>query len=81
MSKIACKTTFNMNLPALVRSSQQDVYMSLTILWCTVNCRFRFADCPLIHFDEQRHEKTKILHIVGLEQNCSKCNEIKKAVN
>ena len=23
--------------------------MSLTILGCTVNCRFRFADCPLIH--------------------------------
>ena len=40
---------FNMNLPALVRSPQQDVYMSLTILGCTVNCRFRFADCPLIH--------------------------------
>ena len=38
-----------MNLPALIRSSQQDVYMSLTILGCTVNCRFRFADCPLIH--------------------------------
>ena len=48
-----------MNLPALVRFSQQDVYTSLTILGCTVNCRFRFADCPLIHcvyghdFDEQ----------------------------
>ena len=38
-----------MNLPALIRSWQQDVYMSLTILGCTVNCRFRFADCPLIH--------------------------------
>ena len=38
-----------MNLPALVRSSQQDVYTMLTILGCTVNCRFRFADCPLIH--------------------------------
>ena len=42
----------NMNLPALVRSSQQDVYMSLTILGCTVNCRFRFADCPLIHCEK-----------------------------
>ena len=42
---------FNMNLPALIRSSQQDVYMSLTILGCTVDCRFRFADCPLIHCD------------------------------
>ena len=40
---------FNMKLPALVRFLQQDVYMSLTILGCTVNCRFRFADCPLIH--------------------------------
>ena len=38
-----------MSLPALVRFSQQDVYTSLTILGCTVNCRFRFADCPLIH--------------------------------
>ena len=38
-----------MNLLAVVRSSQQDVYMSLTILGCTVNCRFRFAYCPLIH--------------------------------
>ena len=38
-----------MNLPALVRSSQQDVYTSLTILGCRVNCRFQFADCPLIH--------------------------------
>ena len=43
------KNKFNMKLPALVRFSQQDVYMSLTILGCTVNCRFRFADCPLIH--------------------------------
>ena len=42
-----------MNLPALVRSSQQDVYTSLTILGCTVNCRFRFADCPLIHCDTE----------------------------
>ena len=41
-----------MKLPALVRFSQQDVYMSLTILGCTVNCRFRFADCPLIHCDK-----------------------------
>ena len=40
---------FSMKLPALVRFSQQDVYMLLTILGCTVNCRFRFADCPLIH--------------------------------
>ena len=40
-----------MNLPALVRSSQQDGYTSLTILGCTVNCRFRFADCPLIYCD------------------------------
>ena len=23
--------------------------MLLTILGCTVNCRFRFADCPVIH--------------------------------
>ena len=38
-----------MNLSALIRSSQKDVYMTLTILGCTVNCRFRFADCPLIH--------------------------------
>ena len=43
------KNKFNMNLPALVRFSQQDVYMSLTILGCTVKCRFRFTDCPLIH--------------------------------
>ena len=48
MSKIACNK-FNIKLPALVRFSQQDVYMSLTILGCTVNCRFRFADCPFIH--------------------------------
>ena len=41
-----------MNLPALVRFSQQDAYMSLTILGCTVNCRFRFADCPLIHCEK-----------------------------
>ena len=40
-----------MNLPALVRFSQQDAYTSLTILGCTVNCRFRFAGCPLIHCD------------------------------
>ena len=38
-----------MNVPALIRSSQHDVYMALTVLGCTVNCRFRFADCPLIH--------------------------------
>ena len=38
-----------MNLPALVRPSQQDVCTSLTILGCTGNCRFQFADCPLIH--------------------------------
>ena len=38
-----------MKLPALVCFSQQDVYMLLMILACTVNCRFRFADCPLIH--------------------------------
>ena len=51
ISKIACKTTkINMNLPALVCFSQQDVYTSLTILGCTVNCRLRFADCPLIHY-------------------------------
>ena len=50
MSKIAYKNyKFNMNLPAVVRFSQQDVYTSLTILGGTVNCRFRFADCPLIH--------------------------------
>ena len=36
-----------MKLSALVRFSQQDVYMSLTILGCTVSCRFRFANCPL----------------------------------
>ena len=41
-----------MKLPALVRFSKQDVYMSLTILGCTVNCRFRFADCPLIHCEK-----------------------------
>ena len=29
--------------------AQQDDYMSLKILGCTVNCRFRFADCPLIY--------------------------------
>ena len=44
-----------MNLPALVRFSQQDVYMTLTILGCTVNCRFRFADCPLIHCGLELH--------------------------
>ena len=51
MSKIACKTT-NMNLHALVHFSQQDVYTSLTILGCTVNCRYRSADCPLIHCEQ-----------------------------
>ena len=44
-----------MNLPALIRYSQQDVYMALTILGCTVNCRFRFADCPLIHCGTYNH--------------------------
>ena len=53
-----------MNLPALIRSWQQDVYMSLTILGCTVNCRFRFADCPLIHCD--KGPKTSF-HTPGLD--------------
>ena len=48
-----------MNLPAFIRSSQQDVYMSLTILRCTVNCRFRFADCPLIHCDTNLNKNFK----------------------
>ena len=60
MPKIACKKNrLNMKLSALVRFSQQDVYMSLTILGCTVKFRFRFADCPLIHCEYTQTQKTE----------------------
>ena len=37
-----------MDLLAFVRFTSQVVYVSPVILGCTVNCRFRFDDCPLI---------------------------------
>ena len=58
-----------MNLPALVHFSQQDVYNSLTILGCTVNCRFQFADCPLIHSNCSGDgvNVAKIIHYINIE--------------
>ena len=55
----------------LVCSSQQDVYMSLTILGCTVNCRFRFADCPLIHCDNQTKVLPRLCKLFHLKITCT----------
>ena len=63
-----------MNLSALVRFSQQDVYTSLTILGCTVNCRFRFAGCPLIHCDfvSLVESRSHIIHAIPNEKMTAK---------
>ena len=38
----------DMILPACGRDGQLPFYVELMILRCTVYCRFRFGDCPLI---------------------------------